>query len=103
MENKDAPLAGIVTPKSKHATILGLFCKGQSLNRFEAEGWHDHCLNSTVSAFQNGHGISIDSSWETVPCLGGRSTVKVKRYRLKASPENIKAAHSLLAMMERRP
>jgi hypothetical protein len=87
---------------SKLATMLGLLISGRSLNRFEAEHYHDHCLNSTVSALQNGHGVIIDREREMVPCIGGVDTVSVNRYWLNTKPDNIKRAHDLLAYLERR-
>jgi hypothetical protein len=90
-------------PKTtKLATILGLFVSGKSLNRFEAEHHHDHCLHSTVSTLQNGHGILIERERESVPCLGGMATVSVNRYWLNTKPENVKRARDLLAYLERR-
>lgn len=93
-------LPGLVTPNekqpSKLAKILRLLTRGVSLNRFEAENHHDHCLHSTVSALQNNHGILIDRMTETVPCLHGKETTRVKRYWLERSLSNIKAATLLL-------
>jgi hypothetical protein len=86
---------------SKLANILGLLVSGRSLNRFEAEQHHDHCLNTTISTLQNGHGIVIDRERETVPCLNGAATVSVSRYWLNTKPENVKRAHDLLAKLER--
>ena len=48
---------------TKLANILRQLANGKSLNRFEAEHYHDHCLNSTISTLQNGHGIIIDREW----------------------------------------
>jgi hypothetical protein len=64
---------------TKLATILGLLTSGRSLNRFDAEHFHDHCLNSTVSALKNRHGVIIDREREMVPCIGGVATVSVNR------------------------
>lgn len=69
------------------------------MNRFEAENHHDHCLHSTVSTLQNQHLITIASEFERVPCMGGASTVRVKRYWLETSPRNIKVARALLDWM----
>lgn len=89
-------------PKTtKLATILGLLVRGISLNRFEAEHHHDHCLNSTISALQNRHRIVIDCERETVPCLSGAASVSVNRYWLNTKPDNIKRARDLLAKLER--
>lgn len=86
---------------TKLAAILGLLVGGQSLNRFEAEHHHDHCLNTTISTLQNGNGIVIDRERETVPCLSGTASVSVNRYWLNTKPDNIKRARDLLAKLER--
>jgi hypothetical protein len=85
--------------KSKLATILKVFLSGQSLNRFDAERYHDHCLNSTVSSLQNHHGVLIKRQRETVPCLDGKATTSVNRYWLNPSPENISHAQNVLAIL----
>ena len=89
-------------PGSKIATMLGLLFRGNSLNRFEAENHHDHCLHSTVSTLQNDYGILIARKSETVPCLRGRSRVRCMRYWLDTSPVNTAAARALLSMLEKR-
>ncbi|WP_198111541.1 hypothetical protein [Inhella proteolytica] len=89
--------AGENSPYAKVARILYLFAvKGVSLNRFEGERHHDHCLHSTVSTLQNQHGILIDRVTETVPCLGGRKQTRCRRYWLRPSPENVGKALALL-------
>lgn len=104
MTDKDmTERSGTDTPKTtKLATILRLFVSLKSLNRFEAEHHHDHCLNTTISTLQNGHGIQLDRERESVPCLGGMATVSVNRYWLNTKPENVKRARDLLAYLERR-
>jgi hypothetical protein len=87
-------------PRSKLENMLRIFMRGASLNRFEAEDHHDHCLHSTVSTLQNDYGILIARKSETVPCLGGRSTTRCSRYWLDTSPDNLAAARALLAMLE---
>lgn len=103
MSNKDmTERSGLkTTKKTKLATILTLLISGRSLNTFEAEHHHDHCLNTTVSTLQNGHGIVIDRERETVPCLSGASTVSVCRYWLNNKPNNIRRARELLDKLER--
>lgn len=91
--------SGDDAPIGKHATILKAFVEGRSLNRFEAEALHDHCLNSTVSALQNNFGIVIDRHRETVPCFNGKASARVNRYRLNTKPDNIKRARDELARM----
>lgn len=85
--------------KTKLETILHLFVRGISLNRFDAEHHHDHCLHSTVSTLQNQHLITIASEYERVPCLGGAGTVRVKRYWLDATPINMRPRRELLEWM----
>ncbi len=103
MSNKDmTERSGLNThKKTKLATILTLLVSGRSLNTFEAEQHHDHCLNTTVSTLQNGHGIVIDRERETVPCLSGAATVRVCRYWLNTKSDNIRRARELLAKLER--
>lgn len=101
MTTSDGFGPGTVTPittakQTKLQTILGLFVHGYNLNRFEAENYHDHCLHSTVSSLQNGYGIVIGRVSETVKCLHGQATVRVKRYWLDTAPDNIAAARALL-------
>jgi len=51
----------------------------RSLNRFEAERYGDHCLNSTIAALRAG-GIEIHDTWE---CVTTRfRPTRVKRYFL---------------------
>lgn len=97
---KQADSTTAKAPKTcKLATILELFVSGKSLNRFEAERHHDHCLHSTVSTLQNGHGIQIDRGRESVPCLGGTASASVARYWLNTKPDTIKRARDLLAKL----
>jgi hypothetical protein len=79
----------------KTRSILRLFANGTSLNRFEAERHHDHCLHSTVSTLAD-WGIAIDRTWETVPCLNGERTTRCKRYWLRGSPDNLARAAEIL-------
>lgn len=88
--------------KCKIATILRVLMSGKSLNRFEAEHHHDHCLNTTVSTLQNRHGIQLDRERESVSCLSGMATVSVNRYWLNASPDNAIRARALLNQLESR-
>ena len=103
MSDKDmTERSGLNTPKkTKLANILNLLVSGRSLNRFDAEHHHDHCLNTTISTLQNGQGIVIDRQRETVPCLSGAASVSVFRYWINNKPYNIKRARDLLAKLER--
>lgn len=87
---------------TKLATILGLLVSGRRLNRFEAEHHHDHCLHTTVSTLQNGHGVTIERMFESVPCKRGTAWTRVCRYWLNTCPDNIQRARVLLAYMERK-
>jgi uncharacterized membrane protein YbaN (DUF454 family) len=65
-------------PTKKKRVLLALLEK--SFNRFEAERiLSDHCLHSTVSTLQNGHGIVVKRKFEMVPGYMGIMT-KVCRY-----------------------
>jgi hypothetical protein len=86
---------------SKIENILRLLLRRFSLNRFDAEDHHDHCLHSTISALQNGYGIDVDRQREQVPCLHGREKTSVVRYSLNSDADNIKRARSVLNQMER--
>jgi hypothetical protein len=81
---------------TKLEAILRIFAGGKSLNRFEAERHHDHCLHSTISSFER-LGIEFDRAWECCHCLRGRATVRVKRYWLRKTPENLARARGILA------
>ena len=82
---------------TKIAAILRVFVRPLSLNRFEAERHHDHCLHTTVATLE-GYGITIGREWEKVPCLRGRKVTRCKRYWLDNTPENLLAANNLLAV-----
>ena len=93
---KDTPQA------TKVETILRQLVNGKSLNRFEAEHHHDHCLNTTISTLQNGRGIIIDRKRENVPCLEGTRTCSVNRYWLNTKADNVMRARALLNQLESR-
>lgn len=86
---------------TKIASMLRLLVNGRSLNRFDAESHHDHCLHSTVSKLQE-WGLKVDRHWEKVPCLGARAQVRVKRYWLRCDPDNLELATKLLCAWEER-
>ncbi|NWF37510.1 hypothetical protein F3F93_12250 [Mariprofundus sp. KV] len=66
----------------------------QSLNRYEAERFNDHCLPSTVSTIQQKHGITIARRFETVPGYMGIPT-SCCRYWLEPE-QKVKAMEILL-------
>lgn len=95
MTNETMTLWGSGMNSTKIETILRVFFSGRSLNRFEAERHHDHCLHTTVSSIER-YGIIVDRQWERIPCLNGRAEVRCKRYWLRTTPENIQAVRELL-------
>ena len=60
---------------TKKFSIIRHFLKGLSLNRFEAEGLGDHCLNSTISALSSQHGLEFPRRWVKVPNRFGGETL----------------------------
>lgn len=87
---------------TKLERILALFVGLASLNRFEAERHHDHCLHSTVSFLQNDCLLEIDRVRESVPCVHGTKRTSVCRYWLRRTPENLERARAVLAHMRRK-
>ena len=69
----------------------------RTLNRFEAEAFGDHCLNSTIAKIRE-MGIVLADRWETVPALGGRATAHVKRYWVDRHPDHMTKARNALGM-----
>lgn len=78
---------------NKIERILQALTNPKGLNRFQAEALGCHCLNSTVSALQNKHGVIVASDWEEVPTSFGGDT-RCKRYWI--SPSNLEHANKLL-------
>jgi hypothetical protein len=81
---KKAALEGAASANSrpddtKISKMAALFKTGISLNRFDAERYGEHCLNSTVSVLR-ADGMPIHDQWESVPTRFGVTT-RVKRYR----------------------
>ena len=64
---------------TKISKMAALFKAGISLNRFDAERYGEHCLNSTVAVLR-ANGMGLHGEWETVPTRFGVTT-RVKRYR----------------------
>lgn len=84
-------------PGKKWATVLRYLLNVGSLNRFEAEtAVHDHCLHTSIASLRRDFGIECGRKFETVPCLKGRATTKVKRYWLDPDPDNLKRARAAL-------
>ena len=69
---------------TKYSNIINVFQSEKSLNRFEAESFGDHCLNSTVSTLSSQLGLEIPRHMEKVPNRFGGIT-NVMRYRFSES------------------
>lgn len=88
----------IPKPELKWKRILRALLDG-NLNRFNAEKYGDHCLNSTVAELRRDRLVSISWTWEEVPSLGGIATAHVKRYWVDRDPANLIRARALLGAM----
>lgn len=86
------------TPPSKTIRILSLFLTGASLNRFEAEHLGDHCLNSTISALANRHGLTFQRKQEKVPNRWGKPC-RVVRYSM--TTKDLVRASAVLEILNR--
>ena len=64
---------------TKYSNIIDVFQSGESLNRFEAERYGDHCLNTTVSTISIQLDLKIPRKMEQVPNRFG-GTTNVMRY-----------------------
>ena len=80
---------GVTAKKSKPKRITKLdrvinllVGRPEGLNRFEAEGWGEHTLNSTVSVIRSMYGDRLIQRWETVPSRFTNKGVRVLRYWL---------------------
>ena len=82
------------TPTKNKRIATTITCR--SLNRFEAEGYSDHCLNTTISILRNNFGISIDGKRETVP---GYQSIPTSVVRYSIAPENVEAALKIIERM----
>lgn len=78
-DQENAPVKQLRRNTTKKSRILALLKLGTSLNRFEAEQWGDHALNSTIAVLRQ-EGNNITDEWESVPTRFGRNAM-VKRYR----------------------
>lgn len=64
---------------TKISKISAVLKSGISLNRFDAERYGDHCLNSTIAVLR-AEGVLLHGEWEKVPTRFG-VMARVKRYR----------------------
>lgn len=99
INNQPADLAKLVErsasekqPK-KIERILQALTDPKGLNRFEAEVIGCHCLNTTISALKNTHGVIVSSDWEKVPNRFS-GTTRCKRYWVSTS--SLESANKLL-------
>ena len=54
----------------------------EGLNRFEAEFFGEHCLNSTIAVIRAMYGDKLIQRWETVPTRYCSKGVRVLRFWL---------------------
>ena len=88
-------------PGRKWETVLRYLLNVGSLNRFEAETRvNDHCLHTSIASLRRDFGIECGRKFETVPCLKGRATTKVKRYWIHSDPDNLQRAREALGQRE---
>lgn len=69
--------------QTKIMRIIDLLKRPDGLNRFEAERFGDHCLNSTVAKIRESFGAKLRQQWEIVPTRYNPSGVRVLRYWLE--------------------
>ena len=91
-KNENTALAGgefaeTNTRKAKRITKLDriinvLKTRPEGLNRFEAEAFGDHCLNSTAAVIRSMYGDRLIQRWETVPSRFTNHGVRVLRFWL---------------------
>lgn len=76
--------ANITEPKAitKLQRIVEILHRPEGLNRFEAESYGDHCLNSTVADIRAIYGNKLIQRWEIVPSRFSSDGVRVLRYWL---------------------
>ena len=67
---------------SKQDKMLKLFAEGKRLHRFQAEGYGDHALHSTISSLQKKYGIYFERVFIQVETRDGMPT-NVKLYWLE--------------------
>jgi hypothetical protein len=104
---KHEPIAGVrwhvcdvaLGADSKIRRILRVLASGKSLNRFQAIGYHDSVLNSTISKIES-KGINVSRREETVRGFEGEP-VHCCRYWLE--PDQRERALELLNGQAHRP
>jgi len=70
-------------PITKLNRIINILrTRPEGLNRFEAEQYGDHCLNSTIAVIRDLYGDRLIQRWETVPSRFTQHGVRVLRFWL---------------------
>lgn len=77
-DQENAPSKVKPVQHTKKSVILAILKSSNSLNRFEAERFGDHCLHSTIAELRS-DGYLFRDEWEWVPTNFGKE-VHVKRY-----------------------
>ncbi len=78
-----------VDPKWRR--ILRLLAEGQKLNRFDAERFGDHALNSTIAKIGR---MGVRVSREPITLTGRFGTIHCKRYWIE--PNDVERAFAIL-------
>ena len=74
---------------TKLARIIRALQQPCGLNRFDAERFGDHCLNTTVARIRESFGSRLQSRWETVPSRFTGNGVRVLRYWITPSDKEV--------------
>lgn len=70
-------------PVTKLDRIINvLMTRPEGLNRFEAEQYGEHCLNSTIAEIRSMYGNKLVQRWEVVPTRYSPNGVRCCRYWL---------------------
>ena len=89
------------TPQTKKERVISYFLTGKKAHRFQAETtFHCHCLHTSISSLEREHGLIFDREWQTVPCLRGQATTRVKAYWLRPERDNLTRARAVLGIRE---
>lgn len=86
-ENAGGQPGAIETAENKRKVITKLDrmieilkTRPEGLNRFEAEAFGEHCLNSTAAVIRAMYGDRLIQRWETVPSRFTNKGVRVLRF-----------------------
>lgn len=84
-------------PPGKLASMLRRFAMGERFHRFSAERVGEHVLPSSISTFQQTHGICFSRKWVTVPNRFGSET-RVVEYWLQG--KDLRKARKIVGLEE---